>query len=47
MNELEAALKATVSNEDGVSDDILDLLEKGVAAGIITLDQLESLKAIM
>ncbi|CAJ1951134.1 unnamed protein product [Cylindrotheca closterium] len=47
MNELEAALAATVKEEDGSSKkDLLILLKQGVASGIITQEQADSLKAI-
>jgi myo-inositol-1-phosphate synthase len=47
MNELESALQAAV-NDNGADakNDLLSLLEKGVASGIITQKQAESLKAM-
>jgi hypothetical protein len=53
MNELESALQAAMNDNDNDNDngadtknDLLSLLEKGVASGIITQKQAESLKAM-
>ena len=46
MNELESALAAAVSGTSYDKDGLLSLLDKGVASGIITQEQAESLKAM-
>ena len=50
MQELEHALQETAVSEGGVvattSSDVMALLEKGVAAGVITAEQVEALRAL-
>eukprot|EP00526_Cylindrotheca_closterium_P011966 CAMPEP_0113632874 /NCGR_PEP_ID=MMETSP0017_2-20120614/17096_1 /TAXON_ID=2856 /ORGANISM="Cylindrotheca closterium" /LENGTH=473 /DNA_ID=CAMNT_0000543465 /DNA_START=14 /DNA_END=1435 /DNA_ORIENTATION=+ /assembly_acc=CAM_ASM_000147 len=46
MNELESALAATVKGSDKNNKDLLAILKQGVASGIITQEQADSLKAI-